>query len=460
MGMGSFVRSFERQRPSSYQRSIHRFLRGKSLRLEPLEDRRMLAMTLHVDADALAAGDGLTWGTAFDDLQAALAEAGTRNTDGDGANDVDAIWIAEGTYRPSALLEDGDDRSASFSLVDGVTLYGGFVGDETTLEERDWATYVTTLSGDLGTVDDDSDNAYTVVYCGESVEGGVDGVSIVDGNADYTSGYDRPERYQGGGIFNYGGTLTVSNSAISGNSASFYGGGVSGSGEFEFSDSVLSGNSAARTGGAIYIDTGTLTVTDSSILGNSAESGGGIGEYNAVLIAANCTLSENSADDGAGVYIHFGNLTVTGCTLSENSATSGGGIYSHSGSSLTVSDSSLTDNWGAYGGGICSWGTLTVTSSALTGNSANYGGGIYSGNYALTVTDSTLSGNSANTRGGGIYNRHSTMAVTNSRFLENSAWEGVSWFTVNWNLAGLRLATGERHRVERIAASCCEGLSL
>ena len=36
----------------------------------------------------------------------------------------------------------------------------------------------------------------------------------------------------------------------------------------------------------------------------------------------------------------------------------------------------------------------------------------------------------------------------------------VSWFTVNWNLAGLRLATGERHRVERIAASCCEGLSL
>ena len=96
---------------------------------------------------------------------------------------------------------------------------------------------------------------------GKVWRGGVDGVSIVDGNADYTSGYDRPERYQGGGIFNYGGTLTVSNSAISGNSASFYGGGVSGSGEFEFSDSVLSGNSAARTGGAIYIDTGTLTVT-------------------------------------------------------------------------------------------------------------------------------------------------------------------------------------------------------
>ena len=41
-----------------------------------------------------------------------------------------------------------------------------------------------------------------------------------------------------------------------------------------------------------------------------------------------------------------------------------------------------------------------------------------------------------------------------------STFAGVSWFTVNWNLAGLRLATGERHRVERIAASCCEGLSL
>lgn len=126
---------------------------------------------LHVDAAALAGGDGLAWGSAYDDLQDAFTQAATLNTDGDTTNDVEAVWIAEGTYTPSALLESGDARSASFSLLDDVTLYGGFVGTETTLDARDWSTHVTTLSGDLGTLDDNSDNAYTVVYCGENIEG-------------------------------------------------------------------------------------------------------------------------------------------------------------------------------------------------------------------------------------------------------------------------------------------------
>ena len=138
----------------------------------------MLSLSpLFVDADAAPGGDGLSWETAFDDLQTGLEAAAVLNADGDTGNDVDAIWIAEGVYLPSAELESGDPRSVSFSLLDGVTLYGRFAGTETSVAERDLGTtdHETILSGDLGVVDDASDNAYTVVYCGEDVEAGVDG---------------------------------------------------------------------------------------------------------------------------------------------------------------------------------------------------------------------------------------------------------------------------------------------
>ena len=173
------------------------------------------AKTLYVDADAPDGGDGLRWDTAFNDLQAALALAETtRGNDGDTENDVEAIWIAEGEYRPSALLDDGDARSAVFSLVDGVALYGGFAGNETTLDARNWLTNVTTLSGDLGTLGVASDNAYTVVYCGENVETVVDGLSITGAASNESDGLADT----GGGIHNRG-TLTVKNSILSGNSA-------------------------------------------------------------------------------------------------------------------------------------------------------------------------------------------------------------------------------------------------
>ena len=245
----------------------------RRIRLEPLEDRRMLS-TLFVDADATPGGDGLSWATAFDDLQAGLEAAEVANGDGDAGNDVRAIWIAEGVYRPSKELEAGDPRSASFSLVDGVTVYGGFAGTETNVAERDLgANHETVLSGDLGVVDDATDNAYTVVYCGEGVETGADGVSVVGGNAD--GGYDseHPEKKDGGGVYSLG-TLTLTNCRILGNSA-WNGGGICGSNEVTITNCVLVGNSAGYGGGMSGIGTSTLVVTNSTIAGNSAIHGGG-----------------------------------------------------------------------------------------------------------------------------------------------------------------------------------------
>ena len=322
----------------------------RGLRCEPLEDRRMLSV-LFVDDNAAAGGNGSGWESAFDDLQDALSHAVTVNADGDTGNDVDQIWIAEGVYKPSAELEPGDPRSASFKLVDGVTLYGGFAGTEAALGERDSSANVTTLSGDLGVADDPADNAYTVVYCGNDVEAGLDGVTVSGGNADGAFRAFHYERTRGGGIYNRG-SLTVTNSILRGNAAdadSGEGGGVYNAGTLTITNSTLSENSANGEygqGGAVYNDD-TLVLTNATILGNSVngQHGHGGGIYNlGTLTMTNSIVSGNAAHySGGGIHNYRGTATVTNSTVTHNSSgSSGGGIYNDG--ELTLRNSIFWEN--------------------------------------------------------------------------------------------------------------------
>jgi hypothetical protein len=236
----------------------------------------------------------------------------------------------------------------------------------------------------------------------------------------------------GGGISSSG-TLTVTDSTITGNSAGYNGGGgISSSGTVTVTDSTISGNSTVSGGGGIS-SSGTVTVTDSTISGNSSGFGGGIGnDVDGTVTVTDSTISGNSAYDGGGGIFNNGTVTVTGSALSGNSADNpsslgGGGICNNGDGALTVSDSTFSRNSAVYGGGI--WnnvdGTLTVSDSTFSGNSASgfgeaTGGGIDNGG-TLTVADSTLSGNSA-VFGGGIDNDSSTarLTVTASILANNS----------------------------------------
>ncbi|MFI5455452.1 MAG: choice-of-anchor Q domain-containing protein [Isosphaerales bacterium] len=149
---------------------------------------------------------------------------------------------------------------------------------------------------------------------------------------------------------------------------------------------------------------------------------------------AGLTIADGKSLFGGGIE-NDGTLTVTNSTLSGNSAgccnDSGGGIYN--GGTLTVTNSTLAGNSAPNGGGIFNDGTLTVTNSTLAGNSAPNGGGIY--NLAvfegegfvggtLAVTDSTLSGNSSATGGGGIANVFGTADIANTIVAGNTAPTG------------------------------------
>jgi parallel beta-helix repeat protein/predicted outer membrane repeat protein len=315
---------------------------------------------IYVDAGATGANNGTSWADAFTALQPAL----------DAAGPGDQIWVAEGTYKPTWGFSLTDPRSATFQMKNGVALYGGFAGTESSLTERDWVTHVTILSGDLNGDDvppfgNNGENSYHVFYHPEGTNldstAILDGFTISGGNANIT--YVN----QGGGMYNDGSSPTLSNC-------------------------TFSGNAADHGGGMWNYRSSSPTLTNCTFVGNSAlQSGGGMLNGSSSPTLTNCTFSGNSAgNSGGGMANGSASPALTNCTFSGNSAT--------------------------YGGGMANSGSPspTLTNCTFSGNSASaLGGGIYSSVGSATLTNCTFSGNSA-PNGGGIYNYYSTPTLTNS----------------------------------------------
>src|SRR5688500_4616574 len=99
----------------------------------------------YVKATAPPGGDGQSWNTAFTDIQQALDDACN--------NSPSQIWIAAHKYYPTQSQDTTstgpDDRSNTFTLCNDVELYGGFVGTEAQLDERNWVLNQTILTGDI-----------------------------------------------------------------------------------------------------------------------------------------------------------------------------------------------------------------------------------------------------------------------------------------------------------------------
>jgi hypothetical protein len=262
---------------------------------------------------ASGAGNCSSWANACT-LQTALT----------GALSGDEIWAMAGTHKPTT----GTDRTATFQLKNGVALYGGFAGTETARSQRNPAVHVTILSGDIGTLGNNSDNSYHVVTGADGAT--LDGFTITAGNANY----DAPNNTNnsGGGMFNNYSSPTLTNVTFSGNSATNTGGGM-----FNHNDSspiltnvTFSGNSAGAGGGMDNFPGGSPTLTNVTFSGNSAEDKGG-GMHNnghSSPTLTNVTFSGNTAylNGGGGISNEHSSLTLTNVTFSGNSANHGGGI--------------------------------------------------------------------------------------------------------------------------------------
>ena len=146
-----------------------------------------------------------------------------------------------------------------------------------------------------------------------------------------------------------------------------------------FSGLTIANGSTGGNGGGIN-NGGTLTVTNSTLSGNAAGTDGGGGIYNGgTLAVASSTFLDNSAgasSEGGGIW-NGGTLTVTNSTFSANMAGLGGGM--HNEGTVTVTNSTFSANSGAaadsVGGGIENYGgTLTVENSIFSGNAAYFAG--------------------------------------------------------------------------------------
>ncbi len=184
---------------------------------------------------------------------------------------------------------------------------------------------------------------------------------------------------------------------------------------------ITAGNAGTKgSGGGIYDYEGTVNLTNCTVTGNTAQYGGGIIVYGAGSAATltNSTVSNNTAYWGGGAYASYGgSLTLVNCTVSTNSATDGGGIAAYHGSSLTVTNCTVSGNSGSrYGAGITvvnnSHGTLTNVT--VSGNTAATGGG--SGLYVLNSSTVTLNNTivAGNTNGDIAVNQASTLSGSNN----------------------------------------------
>ena len=185
---------------------------------------------IYVDVDASSTNDGLSWASAYLCLQDALADA----------QDGDEIRVATGIYEPdreftairagrNPQLVASGDRTATFQLITGVTIKGGYAGfGEPEPNARDIVLYETILSGDLNGDDgpdfiNNSENSYHVVTCSRTNPTAIlDGFIITGGNANGP----RLDNCGGGMYTDDIGNATIMNCSFVGNSASQDGGGI------------------------------------------------------------------------------------------------------------------------------------------------------------------------------------------------------------------------------------------
>lgn len=292
--------------------------------------------------------DGLSWETAYNDLQSAL----DNTTYAAGEYE---IWVASGSegmhiYIPS----NGTGRDKTFQLLNNVPIYGGFAGYEDSLAERQPDENVTILSGDIDNDDEGwlpgSENCYHVVKAVDNAT--LDGFVIVGGVADDSS-------LGGGGMLINGKiNVTVRNCSFFCNNAA-----------------------DDKHGGGMYINNSTITLINCLFAGNTAAKfndgtkeieygyGGGIYIYSGTTNLINCTLSNNLAGNGGGIYVDSGTVNINDSILWDNCDNEGIDQSSqiHNNGTATLNYCCINEGWSSPGGNNIDMSPLFVNAGRWDG---------------------------------------------------------------------------------------------
>lgn len=194
---------------------------------------------------------------------------------------------------------------------------------------------------------------------------------------------------------------TIQNCSTDGDGGAIY---VIG-GNFTLEGTGLISNCEAKYGGAVAVEKGKVTINGGKIDDCSAEVGGAVhvkGESNTTdyFTMTGGTLSNNSATKAGGgaVYVETGSVKITNGTMTANSAANGGAVYVHGGA-FNMDNGTITSNTATGNGGAVymDGGNFTMKNGQINSNEANNGGAVYmaSTNAELTMTSGTMKENKA-----------------------------------------------------------------
>ena len=340
-------------------------LLAASFAVWPRQVVRAAGIVRYAKPSGLTSGSCATWATACE-LRYVLAVVAVPG---------DQIWAAKGTYYPVNPISSAD-RSVSFGLRNGVAIYGGFAGNETSLRQRKPTANATILSGDINKFGDPTDNTFHVVFSSAN-----DGSAILDG-------------------FTIMGGYTNDGPSFPGNSG----------------------------GGIVLINQSSPVLRHLTIAQNLSSTGGG-GVFN---LNSNPTMkkviffSNHSGTFGGGMDVYGGNPALTDVMFAGNSTGgNGGGMWVFDGAGPVLTNVTFAGNLATNGGGMHNYfyAHPTLVNVTFSGNTAsNYGGGMYDDSSTLVLVNTTFSGNIGTVWGGAIYNDNSSNAtITNSIFWGNSS---------------------------------------
>lgn len=274
----------------------------------------VMAQTIYVDVEAKGTGDGSSWDNATT-LEEALANA-QKN---------DEIWVKKGTYK----VPD-DKLSTGFTLKSGVRLYGGFYGDETSVDQRtvigDKAYRManqTILTGDISG-DDEIDATNLIFPSNTTRANNANRVLTLDVTPTQTSGNDNREETIVDGITIAGGHNTVGNGGgiiVTGDNSS--------GGAYVIRRCFFIGNYATQ-GGALYVENnvtnanGTCLIDRCGFFNNAAGTRGVAENHGGAIYLAGAGTVVNSAifnNENGGIYLgDNNNAQVINSTVTRNTA--------------------------------------------------------------------------------------------------------------------------------------------
>jgi predicted outer membrane repeat protein len=289
-------------------------------------------------------------------------------------------------------------------------------------------TFTGNIAGDGGAIRVAANGTITVtngVFTGNTATnaGGaisnVGGMVVVNGGSITANTANNVGVLGGGGVYNNNtaATTTLTNVAISGNTARLAGGGVFlGTGTLSLDSVTLTANTAASTGGGVYVTSGLFTMNNSTLTNNSSALGGGLvvtGNNGSPLVISKTTFQGNASGDAGGAIYVSANAAI-----------------------LQISDSLFAANTAVGNGGAIRQNdasTIEITNSTGSGNKANLGGGFHSVTAGtLKIFNSTIAYNTAGaTGGGGIRMVSGVTELTNTIVSNNTSTNGADISTVS-----------------------------